>query len=330
VSGETATFGRTELPEAQAEALHRAKRLEWVSIGILAVTATLVLLVLGNSQAMRAAWFEDLLSFIPPIAFLVAVRIIRRRPTPRHPYGHHRSVAVGHVVAAVALAAMGSFLVVESGLSLLRAEHPTIGTVSLFGHSVWLGWLMIAVMVVTGVPPVILGRMKMRLARDLHDKVLYADADMNRADWMTSLGTIVGVSGIGVGLWWLDAAAALFIAGSIVHDGVRNLIAATTDLMDARATTFDDRIPHPLVDRVDGVLADLEWVREAGSRARDEGHVFHIEAFVVPRSRTVSLDQLDAAREACVALDWKVEDIVIVPVTELPEVVTRHPGTPRT
>lgn len=322
MSGETVAFGRTELPPAQAEALRKAKRLEWVSIGILTVTATLVLLVLGNSQAMRAAWFEDLLSFIPPIAFLVAVRISRRRPTPRHPYGHHRSVAVGHVVAAVALAGMGSFLVVESGLSLIRAEHPTIGTVALFGHSVWLGWLMIAVMVVTGVPPVILGRMKMRLARELHDKVLYADADMNKADWMTSLGTIVGVTGIGLGLWWLDAAAALFIAGSIVHDGVRNLLAAVTDLMDARATTFDDRIPHPLVDRVDGVLAGLDWVREAGSRARDEGHVFHIEAFVVPREGRVSLAQLDAAREACAALDWKVEDIVIVPVAELPDVVT--------
>ena len=162
----------------------------------------------------------------------------------------------------------------------------------------------------------------MKLAKQLHDKVLYADADMNKADWMTSLGTIVGVTGIGLGLWWLDAAAALFIAGSIVHDGVRNLLAAVTDLMDARATTFDDRIPHPLVDRVDGVLAGLDWVREAGSPARDEGPVFHIEAFVAPREGTVSLAQLDAAREACAALDWKVEDIVIVPVAELPDVVT--------
>lgn len=327
MSTNTVAFGQTELPERQTDALHRATRLEWISIGTLAVTATLVFLVLGNSQAMRAAWFEDLLSFIPPLAFLVAIRVIRRRPTPRHPYGHHRSIAVGHLVAAVALAAMGTFLVVESGLSLVRAEHPTIGTVSLFGHSVWLGWLMIAVMAVTGAPPVILGRLKMRLARELHDKVLYADADMNKADWMTSLGTIVGVGGIGLGVWWLDAAAALFIAGSIVHDGIRNLIAAVTDLMDVRATTFDDRRPHPLVDRVDRCLADLDWVREAGSRARDEGHVFHIEAFVVPRDGTVSLAQMAEAREACVALDWKVQDIVIVPVGDLPDIV--EPRTAR-
>jgi cation diffusion facilitator family transporter len=317
----SARFGRAELPERQAEVLRRAVRLEGVTLGFLVVTVTLVFLVLGNSQAMKAAWIEDLLSFIPPIAFLIAVRLARRRPTVRHPYGFHRSVAVGHLVAAVALTGMGAFLIVDSGIGLLTAEHPTIGTIDLFGATIWLGWLMIAVMVITGIPPVIVGRMKLGLARELHDKVLYADADMNKADWMTSVGTIVGVLGIGVGLWWMDAAAALFIAASIVHDGVSNLRAAVVDLMDARATTFDDAQPHPLVGRVDQYLASLPWVREAGSRVRDEGHVFHIEAFVVPHRRKVALSDIETAREGCVTLDWKIQDVVVVPVPELPDVV---------
>lgn len=318
---ESVRFGRAQLPDRQVEVLRRAIRLEWITIGFLVVTSTLVFLVLGNSQAMKAAWIEDLLSFIPPLAFLIAVRLARRPPTVRHPYGLHRSVAVGHLVAAVALTAMGGFLIVDSGIGLVTAEHPTIGTLDLFGVTVWLGWLMIAVMAVTAVPPVIVGRMKLGLARELHDKVLYADADMNKADWMTSLGTIVGVLGIGVGLWWMDAAAAIFIAASIVHDGVSNLRAAIVDLMDARATTFDDRQPHPLAGRVDQYLAGLDWVDRAGSRIRDEGHVFHIEAFVVPRDETVPLAAIEAAREGCVALDWKVQDVVIVPVPELPDVV---------
>lgn len=115
------------------------------------------------------------------------------------------------------------FLVVDSGTGLLKAEHPPIGAVQLFGTTIWLGWLMIAVMAVTSVPPVILGRLKMRLAKDLHNKVLYADADMNKADWMTGAGSIVGIAGIGIGLWWADAAAALFPAtraprGALIAD----------------------------------------------------------------------------------------------------------------
>lgn len=316
------TFGSTPLPDEQVAVLRRAIRLEWITIAFLVVTVSLVYLVLGNSQAMKAAWIEDLLSFIPPIAFLIAVRVNRLAPTHRHPYGYHRSVGVGHLVAAVALTTMGTFLIIDSASGLLSAEHPTIGTVELFGTSVWLGWLMMGVMALIAAPPVFIGRVKLKLAKALHNKVLYADADMNKADWMTAVGSIVGVAGIGLGIWWLDAAAALFIAGSILWDGVRNLKAAVLDLMDERATNFDDRSPHPLARRIERHLQRRWWVREVGCRVRDEGHVFHVEAFVVPRwGLTPPLATLERARRSCVDLDWKVQDLVIVLVPGLPEVV---------
>jgi len=148
--------------------------------------------------------------------------------------------------------------------------------------------------------------------------VLYADADMNKADWMTAVGTILGVAGIGIGLWWADAAAALFIAASILHDGWKNMHGAVTDLMDTRAMTFDDGKPHPLIERVDDYLRGLPWVESAGSRVRDQGQVFHVEAFVVPRDQLPPLEALEAARDGCIDLDWKIQDLVMVPVAELP------------
>lgn len=127
-SGAKARFGSTELTGAQARTLARAVRLEKITLGVLAVTVAVVALVAGQSQAMKVAWIEDSLSFLPPLAFLVAVRVAGRRPTPRHPYGYHRSVGVGHLVAAVALLAMGAFLVVDSGSGLLRGERPRSGS----------------------------------------------------------------------------------------------------------------------------------------------------------------------------------------------------------
>lgn len=316
------SFGSAELPEKQRSVLHRAIRLEWITIAFLAVTVTLVFLVLGNSQAMKAAWIEDLLSFIPPIAFLIAVRVNRMRPTRAHPYGYHRSVGVGHLVSAVALTTMGTYLIIDSASGLIAVEHPTIGTVELFGHSIWLGWLMIGVMAIIALPPVFIGRAKLALAKELHNKVLYADADMNKADWMTAVGSMVGVAGIGVGLWWLDGAAAIFIAGSILWDGLRNLKAAILDLMDERATTFDDKKAHPIAEQVERYLAGLPWVEAVGCRVRDQGHVFHIEAFIVPpEGTTPSIDQLEAAREGCTRVDWKAADVVLTLVPALPDVV---------
>ena len=314
------SFGGTVLPPEQQAALRSAVRLEWWTIAFLMSAVTVIYLVMGSSQAMKAAWLEDMLSFVPPIAFLVAVRVTRRAPTKAHPYGFHRSIGVGHLVAATALVTMGLFLVWDSASGLLAREHPPVGTVEVLGRDVWSGWLMIAGLAYTAVPPVLLGRAKMPLADDLHDRVLYADADMNKADWMTAVGGIVGVLGIGVGLWWADAVAALFIAGSILHDGYRNMRVAVSALMDTEARTVDGRRPHPLVAEVERVLAAQPWVAEAGCRIRDEGHVFHVEGFVVPLTgATPAWDQLDRARRSAMELDWKIRDLVVVPVAQLPE-----------
>lgn len=311
-------FGHTELPEEQHQALRKAIRFEWITVAFLAVSTAMIYLLLGNSQAMKAAWLEDVLSFLPPLSFLIAARVIRKRPTEEHPYGYHRAVGVAHVVAAVALSVMGAYLIVDSGISLLTAEHPTIGGFDFFGQTIWLGWVMIVAMLLTAGPPVYLGHKKMKLAKTLHDKVLYADADMNKADWQTAVAAAAGVAGIGIGWWWADAVAALIISASILHDGIRNTKAAITALMDKRARTYDDAKPHPLGNEIDDYLSRLDWVETAKSRIRDEGHVFHIETFIVPSGDMPTLKQLETARQACIDLDWKAKDMVLVPVSTLP------------
>ncbi|QHF22881.1 cation transporter [Rathayibacter sp. VKM Ac-2804] len=314
-AGHPPRFGRTELPDEQRRALRDATRLEWGTLAFLAVTTTLVFLVLGSSQAMRTAWIEDLLSFLPPIAFLIATRVIRRPPTEKHPYGLHRATAIAHLVAAVSLLVTGGYLLVDSALTLVTAEHPTIGGVQLFGTTIWLGWLMIAVLALTVVPPVLFGRAKLTRAEILHDKVLYADADMNKADWQTAAAAILGILGIGIGWWWADSVAAILIAASITWDGLRNLRSAVSGLIDTRARTYDDSAVHPLADDIDHFLRQQDWISDARSRLRDQGHVFHVEAFIVPREPDhLSVKRLEETRLACSRLDWKVQDLVLVPV----------------
>jgi divalent metal cation (Fe/Co/Zn/Cd) transporter len=315
-------FWHTELPPEQAHALQRAKRLEVITLVYMASAVAVVFATAGSSQAMKTAWVEDSLALVPPLAFLLAVRFGRRRPDADHPYGFHRSTGVGHLTAAVALLAVGLLLAIESAMGLVRAEHPPIGTVQLLGQTFWAGWLMVAAMTYTGIGPFVLGRLKLPLAEALHDKVLYADADMQKADWMTAACTIVGVLGSGTGLWWADSGVALLISLSIVRDGWTNLRHATTALMDQRARTYDDEQPHPLTRQVDEALADLTWVLDSRSRVRDQGHVFHVEAFVRPvAGRAPTLEQLEAAVSMLRDLDWKIHDVVVMPVRDLPDTI---------
>lgn len=311
-------FGTT-----QQQVLRRAIRLEWITLIWMAVTVGLVALVAGQSQAMRAAWAEDMLSLLPPLAFLVASRRIRKSPDRQHPYGFHRSIGVAHLVAAIALLTMGGYLAIDSVMGLVTVERPPIGLTVLFGHAIWAGWLMVIVMTVTSIGPVILGRMKLEPSEQLHDKVLFADADMNKADWSTAVATIAGVLGVGLGLWWADAVAALVVSLSILRDGVKNLRGSIGGLTDAEARTYDEKEPHPLTREVEVESEKEQWVGEARARVRDEGHVFHVEVFVVPVGGAApTVQQFAELRDRLHDLDWKLHDIVIAPVPEMPPTQT--------
>jgi cation diffusion facilitator family transporter len=309
----------SELPPELERTLRKARRLEWLTIAYLVSAVVLLALVLGNSQAMKTAWAEDLLSLIPPIAFLIAMRFNVRGPTERFPYGFHRIVSIAYLCSALALFVMGAFLLIEAILKLVTTEYPTIGSVEIFGQTIWLGWLMLPALAWSAVPAVFLGRAKIHLAEELHNKILYADAKMNKADWLTAGAAMVGVVGIGFGLWWADAVAAALISLDITHDGFSNLRRAVVDLMDQTPTTIDQDDVDPLRDKLTSMLQELDWVDEVEVRLREEGQVYFGEAFVVPSDESNITHNVGDAFERARNLDWRIHDLALTPVRTLPK-----------
>jgi divalent metal cation (Fe/Co/Zn/Cd) transporter len=275
----------SELPPDLQPVHRRAVRLEWISIVYTVTAVVAIFFTLGSSQAMKGAWLEDVLSLAPPIAFLVAARVRYKRPNRDFPYGYHRAVEVAYLVAALALLSMGIFLIVDSALKLVDGDHPPIGMVELFDWQVWLGWLMIAALVYSVIPPVILGRLKKDLAAELHDKVLFADA------------IVIGLD--------------------ITHDGLTYTAAAVKDILDGRPRRDDEKGVHPLVEQVRETVAELDWIREAAVRMRELGHLLSVEVLAVPRDDADLLDRVEDAVERIQALDWKLQDVVVAVVREL-------------
>jgi cation diffusion facilitator family transporter len=307
-----------ELPPDKHEKLLKAVRLEWISIVYLVTAITLLYFTLGSSQAMKAAWVEDILGLTPPIAFLVASRIRNRKPNDRFPYGYHRATSIAYLCASVALLALGAFILYDSVSKLVKFEHPPIDLVKPFGdRPVWLGWLMLGALAYSTAPQVLLGRLKQPLAKELNDKVLYADAEMNRADWMTGCAAMLGVVGIGFGLWWADSVAASLISLDIVRDGGKNLRVAVVDLMDKEPTVVDDSRADPLPLWIKNELMLMDWVKDAEVRLRESGHVFVGEAFVVPVDNEDLVNRLEWANEHLLGLDWRLHELVIAPVREI-------------
>ena len=314
----------TELPPQKQDALRRATRLEIITIVYFVTVVVAIYLTLGASQAMKAAWIEDLLGFVPPIAFLIGSRIRYRTPTERYPYGYHRAISIGFLCAALALFVMGLYVVYDSAMKLATFEHPSIGLVQPFGEPIWLGWLMLAALTWGLVPPLILGRLKLGVARELHDKILFADAEMNRADWLTAGAAMLGVIGIRYGLWWADGVAALVIGFDIVRDGMNTTRRAVGDLMDSRPESVEGDRSEGVPTLVANKLRSLSWIDDVRVRMREEGHVFYGDALVVVNDATNLLSKIEEATKAVRSLDWRIYDFVISPAASLEEIGELH------
>ncbi len=306
----TAVRQARPLPEAQQRTLARAQRVCVWSIVLQTGVVALMFAVMGGSHAMRTALVEDVLSLVPPIAFLIAARFAHRDPDTKYPNGRWRAFDLTFMVASVALTCVGIALVYDSGTALLGQEHPTIGTVQWHGRTLWLGWLMMAALLISSIPPVVLGRMKSKLAAELHLKSLQTDADTSKADWMTALAGIVGITGLGFGWWWADAAAALFIAVSVLKDGLGNLLHATRDVLDSRPETTQRERADPIVGRIRTAVGELGWVEHCDPRLHEEGMRISGVVLVAPREGELSIARLREVRRTAQSVHWRVDDIV--------------------
>jgi len=304
------------LPEDKQQVINRAKRLSWITIAFMISIIGVIGFTMGSSEAMKAVWIEDILSLIPPIAFLVGTRYFDRPPDKEFPYGYRRAMMIAFLTAAVALLGFGLYILIDSVSTLVLVEPPSIQTVSIFGRRIWLGWLMIAALVYSVIPPFILGRMKQPLAQDLHQKALQTDANMNKGDWLAGLAGVLGITGVAYGYWWADAVAAIIISVEILRDGFSDLRNSVAQLMNKRPTDIDGK-PDTVPEKVEHELERLDWIQRARVRLREDGDVLTGEAFIVPRDEVDILNRLRKAYDVANAVDWRLHDVNIVPVRSL-------------
>ncbi|MDQ3292583.1 MAG: cation diffusion facilitator family transporter [Bacteroidota bacterium] len=308
-----------EFPAEVVPVFEKAKRLEWLTLGYLAITVVVMFVSMGQSQAMKTAWFEDILSMTPSIAFLISARIIAKPANSEFPYGYHKAVSIAYLCSSIALFAVGGFLVIDSALTIIEGDRPTIGTVIIFGHQIWLGYLMMIALVWGSVPAVFLGRAKLPLAKKIHSKNLYTDAEMQKADWMTGFAAILGITGIGLGWWWADAAAAALISLDIIHDGFKNLKQALFDLIDQIPKTVDNRDTDPIIKHIEDYLTQKPWVKAAEIRLREDGHIYFGEGFVVPATSANLTQTIEATRKEIENMHWHLHEFIITLVSDLPQ-----------
>jgi cation diffusion facilitator family transporter len=306
-----------QFPAEQQEQRKRAEKLSWLSLALLVSTAIVVWATLGQSEAMKTAWVEDLLGLVPPIVLLVALRVESRAPTKRFPYGYFRITSIAFLITAAVLSLAGLWLLYDSVTKLVAKERPPVGAMTLFGHTLWAGWPMIAALTYCVGIGILLGRLKGPVAEKLNDRALAADADMNKAGWMSEGAAIIGILLIGYGKWWGDSLAAAFISLNIVRDGWKNLRQVVADLMDESPTKLGGHELESLPERIRDAAERLPWVEKAAVRLREHGHVISGDVFIVPRDEAHLVSRVEQAAGDLTKVDWRIYSLTVMPVSSL-------------
>ena len=301
------------LPDDVKPQMKRGARLAALMIAYLLTDIVVLYLLMSGSASVFALIVEDGLELVPPIAFLITAWTRSRSPSARYPYGYHRSVTLGSFASSIALLTFGLVLLLVSARSLMQGTHPTIGSIELFGELVWRGWLVLLWLIPGTVLPFLMGRKMLEPSQRTNNKVLYTTARMLVADWQTSLAAAIGIVGNAFGVWWLDSAAAIFIALSIVLDGVRNTRRTGGALMDRMPTKIGSDEIIDLVGRIEEVAERAEWVSDVEVRLREEGAVYSGDVLVAA-PREVDTEQLDGLGTRIRELDWRLREVLVVPV----------------
>lgn len=307
-----------ELPGTLKPVLQKARKTEWITIVYIITVIVVMYAAMGSSQAMKTAWLEDALGLVSPVSFLIASKIYDKKPNAIFPYGYHRVFGIAFLTGALALFGMGAFLLIDSAVNLIKAEHPTIGSIMVFGRQVWLGWLMILALLYSSVPAMILGFKKLPMAKKLHNKILFTDASTQKADYMTAFAAMAGIIGIGAGWWWADSVTAIIISVSVLNDGYSGLKTAVLDLMDRRPAHTQDNKKDELADEAVTIVKSWPWVKDAKARFREHGQVFFGEVFIVVQNGYTPPDTEESLTHIK-QHHWKLHDVVLVIVKQLPQ-----------
>ena len=214
----------------------------------------------------------------------------------------------------MALAAVGVSLLWDALSTLAAREHATVGTIHLFGRDLWAGWVMLAAMAYSIVPPLIVGWKEMPLSIRLQDEVIHTDAKMNKANWMTGAAGLFGVLGLGLGWWWADSVAAAIISFDIILDGWKALRVATAELVDGIPRELGGIGPDPEAEKLIRKLKREFPGSEV--RLRETGRYIHAEVCGVEPEGP---QDLDALWPGVSHRRWRLAQLTFLPPVLAPE-----------
>ena len=200
--------------------------------------------IVGHSQALIVDGMHSLSDMVSDAVVLVAARWSAIEADHNHPYGHGRIETVATAIVGVLLLAVAIGFIVDAVLRLLdpdRLMQP--------------GWLALWVAGASvGIKEALFWYTR-RVARSSRSNLIMANAWHHRSDALSSIVVIAGVIGAMAGYLWLDAVAAILVAGTVAVMGGRFAFDSLVELVDTA-------VPPPEQKQLAGIILSVDGVHD--------------------------------------------------------------------
>jgi len=174
----------------------------------------------GDSEAVFADGVESACDFVAIVSILIALRIGKQPLDGTHPYGHGRAESISAIIVSLVIFLTGAGILTRAVMTMLRGTYPAPELIAVLAAAV------------TIVVKEYLYRFSVHTGLRLESPALMAIAKDHRKDALTSIATLIGVTGAFFGYGILDPLAAGLTALFIFRIGYETFRAAAHDLMD--------------------------------------------------------------------------------------------------
>nr|WP_306437984.1 cation diffusion facilitator family transporter [Staphylococcus hyicus] len=243
--------------------LSQAKKGAYLSI-VTYTALTLLKILYGwiaNSHGLTADGINNATDVISSVAILIALYISQKPVDKNHPYGHYRSEFIASLIAAFIMFAV-SIQVITTGI-----RHFYEGSFQEPSQSaVIVGILSAIVMFVVFI-------YNRNLSRRVNSSALKAASYDNLSDALVSIGTVIGIVGVYMGIPMLDTIAAIIIGLLIMKTSI--------DIFKETAITLTDGYDEDALDEIYEIISKIKGIYEIRDiKARSHGVMSFIDVTI--------------------------------------------------
>ncbi len=199
--------------------------------------------ILGKSSAMIADGIHTFSDIATTVVVIIGLKISNKDADEKHPYGHEKFEPEISKIVSLLLAGTGVFLAYNAIQILLSGNLDTPKPIALYAAltSIAVKEAMYWYTIIT--------------ARKVKSIAMEADAWHHRSDAISSVGTLIGITGARMGFKFLDPVAGIVVSLILIKVGVEFYLKATDQLVDQSA---DDKV----IEQIKEVATSIEGVKK--------------------------------------------------------------------